>query len=234
MPPQRWSYGRSRQTDGEVPADYFRQPEPQSKGMEKNETQDGRARQGTVTDRETGRSYSPYFLGNEAAVTAGAFCFAGSRTVVHDAVPSEPGLPADPDLPADDVADPRTQAVMTDISAYYEPLADGATCATTGTPRIFSPALTVISMASGSAQAQQWRETYVEEGTAVQTDATSNELEIAGIQPVVIGLTPSTAYVLQADGRTSALLEVNGTTLIIQGPYTKTELIDIAQQLEVL
>jgi len=89
-------------------------------------------------------------------------------------------------------------------------------------------------MVTGSAQAELWRETYVEQGTAVQADVTSDELHVAGVQPVFVGTMPSTAYVLQADGRTSALLEVNGTTLILQGPFTKNELLDVARQLEVL
>jgi len=105
--------------------------------MEKQETNNGRSRQGTVWDAETGRTYSPYFLGPQVTLGIGAFCFVGSWTVVHDAQPTEPALGPDPDLTADEVADPRTHAPMTDVSAYYEPLSESNECSET--PRVDTP-----------------------------------------------------------------------------------------------
>jgi hypothetical protein len=162
----------------------------------------------------------------ETAFTGGSFCLA-SIDVVHMTTGLAPASAIiDPELPAGD-----PYASETFIDSTYRSVGSSLECAPGATP-VSTPPLEVISYASGSTAARAWRAAYQRAGDAIRLDALDPDWSRSGVTTVTIGATPTTAYVLATDDtRSSALLDVGGTTVLLSGPFDRTTLEPVVSQL---
>jgi hypothetical protein len=119
------------------------------------------------------------------------------------------------------------------VNSYYAPLANGATC-NPGAPELPDyPPLGVRSMAAASSYARALKEQYVDGGQEIQADPTHEDFGSGGLQPVTWDLEPTTAYVLRlADNEMGAYVEHGSSALVINGPFTKSDMQQIIDQLE--
>jgi hypothetical protein len=232
-----YSYSRSRLAGSELPPDFFSIGKPVRTGMEQNTSANGNRRIRQMRDEETGATFEPYYLGETLGLITRSFALAGSD-ILHQRIALETAVAdeePDPE-PGEDVApSPGRTAPVTSVDAYYQPafspLSDGFK---PGVETSDAP-LWVSSMSGGSSEAAAWRREYVEQAEAIATDPTDPETGKGGVVPVTVGATPATAYVIPLDDteKTSALMDVRGTTIRVEGAFDLTEISAIAQRLEV-
>jgi hypothetical protein len=221
-----FTYGVGRITSEEAPPDLFLATPPRLTDETKTVTYTGNAPQGNQTDVETGASYTPYYLGAAPALASGSFCLMTADIVKEGALPADQDeVPPDADGPF------NLNGPITYNRAIYERLAPGAVCAP-GVGRYDTPPLTVQSMASTSAYAAAIREQYQETAQYVEAVPSDEDFLRSGVRPSLLGLTPVVAYIIKLDDETSgALIETNGTTLVVTGPFDKTSIQDVVAQL---
>ncbi|MEA2439363.1 MAG: hypothetical protein QOH76_787 [Thermoleophilaceae bacterium] len=223
-----FTYGRSRLLTTEVPADFFAVPPPGSPGYTQDVQHLGNGPLGTVTDVETASGFSPYYAGPTTALAGGkTFCL-GSTDVVHFNQKLPPDITV-PDPDPDALAAPPGDA-QTMIDANYSTVGPGETC-TPGADTAESPTLEVLSYANGSTTAQNWLDAYSSAAQEIALDPNDPDFTDSG--PVPIVLPPTTAYVLaEGDGGTvTALVQLGGTTVILQGDFGKADVPLLVQRL---
>jgi hypothetical protein len=222
-----FTYQRDRLETTELPSDFFAVPVPASPGFSEDLQHLGNGVLGTVSDAETGTSFTPYYAG-PAPVTANgsAWCLA-STDVVHfnHFLPPVITTP-DPD-PEAQPAPPGDKQTMTD--ANYATLQAGQTC-TPGDDRADDPTLEVLSYASASKTAQAWLDAYRSAAQSIALDTSDPDFALAGPVPVIPPAT--TAYVLPLnDDKTTALVQMNGSTVVLQGKFSKSDVPLLVQRL---
>ena len=74
----------------------------------------------------------------------------------------------------------------------------------------------------------------MESAEAVQSDPTDPSFSRLGVlDPVVVGAAPTKAYIVTLeDGRTSALLDIGASTVIVSGPFDKSNYAPVLARLE--
>lgn len=224
-----WTYEAMRLGDNEVPADYFRVSQPASTGMQQERTDRGRAVVGPVLDVETNSEFSAYGFGQTVSAGSVTYCLVGSSIITQRVSTATAAGSPDPALTAADQPDGDPGVPTTTAAAAYERLGS-STC----TDAIDSPPLQVFAMARGSTEAAAWRAVYQEQGTAVAADPTDEDLSRAGLAPVTLFGAPTTAYVVAQGPLTSTLIDVGGSTVVIDGPYAKSELQALLNEMETL
>jgi hypothetical protein len=221
-----WTYGVDRKAAADYPSDFFLVARPQNVGQEKTVTYTGNDSVGPQQDRETSTSFTPYYLGASPALGAQTFCLAtSSRGTLDESGPDsittpEPGLGPDAFGP------------ITSVDTAYNDLPSGASCAAGNGP-LDAPSLEVHTAASASTVAGTWRAAYQREGTAIQANPLDPDFLNAGVASVMFGADAATVYVIPFhDGRSGALLERSGTTIVLTGPFTKNNVSQLLNSLQ--
>jgi hypothetical protein len=224
-----YSYDPTRQTVGQLPADFFTPAKPSSVSSDKDVHFTTADKSSPQTDTETHQSFHAYSLGLAPTVAGSTFCLDTADVAhLHEDVQSDdpitvnapeagPGSPWAPDL--------------TWIGAYYRPLTSG-TCATSADDQ--QPIeLGVRSIAKDSSYAAAFREVYMNSGERVAGDPTDPDFAFAGVQPVLLATEPVTAYVMRLDEQMmGAYLERGATALVLTGPFDKSTLPAVVALLE--
>jgi hypothetical protein len=224
-----WTYDVGRLADSEVPADLFSVGAATNTGLTVNVQRTGDSSIGQVADTETSSSFTAYYLGPLYTSLLGtSHCLSSADIIrVNDTTPA--GITTeDPTLEVN-AAPPG--AAQTSVDAAYMRVSDPTACHS-GSGAAPDPDLQVISYASSTTTAARWLDAYRTPATAIQADPTDDDFSRAGVVPVTNGTTATLAYVLPADTTAeTALLQVAGTTIIIQGNFTKQDLPDIVLRL---
>lgn len=224
-----WTYDVERKLESELPADHFTAGPPSGLSYEKNLAYVGTDALGVRLDAETGATFRPFDLGNQASVADRGLCLATASTVSdNDRAARDIPAPAPTDPPSEVDGSTRDLSKFTTAESYYNPLAAGVTCVP-GLGDLESPSIEVVSMASMSSQAAELREAYMVDGSATPLDAVP-----LGISP---GITPSptVAFVVPEPAEepgTSAFIDLlPDTSVVITGAYDDSELNEIIAQL---
>jgi hypothetical protein len=230
-----WSYAIDRKTNAEVPSGFFKVARPAQTGYEEQE--DWSYSGGTgVTDTETGQSFNARYLGADIPLTSGTLCLA--RSFVHRSWltgDSATGIAEDPPLDPAENGYPGRTAPSTGVDSYYLPLPSGATCSALQPQALETPPLLVWTMAAASSEASAWTAAYQREGTYVQLHPDDDDFPYSGVTPVLVEGQATEAYVLGDDveGLTSFLLRVSNVTVIVRGPFPKSEVSNVAARLRI-
>ena len=211
-----YSYSGNRLTRADLPDEFFSVARPANTTTETSVTSHGSGAVGTREDVETRRSFTPYSLGPFPAILTSRFCLGSADTVRLNASESQANEEPDPDAGE---SDPRAPESFVD--ATYRPLADEEACSP-GQNDVSTPSLEVISYASESTTGSGWHADYEATATKIQSDPTDPDFDRAGILPVTIAGRMTTAYLVPRDDDTmSAAIKLDGTVLLVSGPFTK-------------
>jgi hypothetical protein len=221
-----WTYDVDRLETSEVASDLFSVPKPTSLVLDKEVTLRGALPVGAQTDVETNSTFTPYYLGTVAVLpNQRGYCLDTSS------------LMRMVETPVDTLSDPaRTafQGPIQTVDVSYSALDTGSTCVAGTQPteeRV--GALEVSSTARNSTAARAWRDAYVSTANEVELDPTDDEHLRAGVRPVLVETEATTAYVIVIDPtRTSALIEKGNTTILVTGPFDKTDVPTVAAALQ--
>jgi hypothetical protein len=222
-----WSYDRGRLETTQVASDFFRVAEPDSTESQESTDYRGGAAIGPTQDTETGTSFNPMFLGSHLQLAGlGDLCFSGTDVInrTDSSLVTGTFAPSDPDLEPDPASPNETY-----VDANYNlPTGD---CAP-GSDNFPTATLGVMSMASGSSIAAAYRNEYTAQGDPVPIDA-PDESRYEGIEPVTTGFGPAVAYLVRtSENESSALMDVGDTTVVITGPFDRTQIGTLASLLE--
>jgi len=221
-----WSYSRERRFLSDYSADLFVAPRPGNEDGQRTEVdQRGQQPTGEVQDRQTRSVYRPWFLGSTVALAGiGQACLRQNDVIDHSK-----GAPNTADVPPGD-SDPSIPGALpvtaeTEVTSSYNLLDAGRACvgSVSNAERSLWD-LEVVTMASGSTNAETWRTAFREDAEAAQLAITDPDQSRGGLQPVLFEL-PRTAYVVPAGpDRLAALFDTGNTTLMITGIFNKTQL----------
>jgi len=250
----RWTYRVGRYEGSELPADHFQVARPASVAHEENVKYEGGQPAGPQTDAETQSTFRPQSLGTMPLLPSGApYCLTSLDVVNMADAPPPPGtetfnaswiLPnpdqvedptgIDPAEPPSLVRDePHTDALAETFSAAgYHALPSGQSCAP-GSGGPDTAPLQVITMARTSSMASAHRRAHQEAAAAVQTMPLHEDALRAGVQPVVLGASVATAYVVViSPTRVAAFLDIGDLSVIVQGPFSRADVPYLANLLE--
>lgn len=216
-----YSYSASRLEESEVPHDFFQIGAPPTVGLQEDVDRKGPGQPvGQVLDLETGDPIRAFGVGGLLGLVTDLPNFLlGETEVVRQRVSAlTAAAPDEPDLSVEDAPDALIDQPQTTVNASYNianALGDEIS-------------LSVISMAANSSYARGWRSTYQEQANADPAGATS------GLLPVLVGgLTPAIAYLVDGGpGRMSAFMDINGTSVMVEGAFAKTDLLTLALKME--
>jgi hypothetical protein len=223
-----WTYDVGRLERSQLAPNFFEVPRPDRIEQEKTVDYSGNRHLGPQTDPETGRSYQPYDLGDQAVVASTAFCLdTGELSVLR-----EPGPEAITGSAGEFAPDPSGE-VMQRVSAYYDLLPRGGTCLP-GQGDMSAPALVVRSADRQSSLAAAWRRTYMDIGESVQTDPMHEDFLRAGVATLFGADTSPLAYVatIDDDETVGVYLEKGETAVVVTGPFDKNDVSSLAYELE--
>ncbi len=222
-----WTYDKLRTTRAQQSGDFFAvgAPSANQSDYDQRQTETGNAPQGQQTDRQTRAAFTPYFLGPQPTISSNLLCLAKSSTFTDTEGASSISAPV--------AANGDSQfnlGQMTDSISDYQIMLPGVPC-TPGNELVDTPDYEVIAMAQGSGQAQELRDGFQAQGTAIAMDPLSVDAATNGIQPITVGTpqSPSIAYVIPTDnGESAALFDYGATTIKVVGPFSKSDVQQIA------
>jgi hypothetical protein len=232
-----YKYSKGRLEDEQVPDDFFSVERPSHVDHEKTvQFRDDQAI-GQTTDQE-GATFYPYYVGPQITLPSGVYCLGTGMTIRMN----EPGTDTitEPEANVDDtypeettLGPPDPLGPDTTVEVTYERLAPGTTCVP-GIGDLQGPPMIVRSTSSASSTAAAWRRSYQETGTAIQMDPLHEDFLRGGVQPVFVGASSNTAYIVRVDDDTSAaLIETGGTAIIVVGQFDRGSIGMVAAELEV-
>lgn len=215
-----YTYDRDRLTTSQVAPDFFSVQPTSVVGFSEDVQHLGGGPSGSVQDTETTTGFTPYYLGTAPTSTSGgAWCLA-STDIVHFNHSVPPDI-TDPD-PDPDAQPLPAGAKQTMVDANYGALATGSPC-NPGADTADDPSLQVMSYASAGSTAQAWLAQYQQTAEEIALDPSDPDFQASGSVPLLNP--PTVAYALpDGNGGTTALLQTGGTTIILQGSYTKADL----------
>jgi hypothetical protein len=221
-----FNYARGRATSSEVPPDLFLASPPRLVDESKTVTFTGNATQGPQTDAETSASFTSYYLGAAPSLGAGTFCLTTADVVKEGALPPDPN-----EIPPDPEGSGNLNGPITYTRAMYDAQATGATCSP-GTGQLDTPPLSVQSIAGSSSYAAAIRDQFQETAQYIETMPTDEDYFRSGVRSTVLGMTPIVAYIIKVDDQlSSAQMDINGTSVVITGPFDKNNVDQIISQL---
>jgi hypothetical protein len=228
-----WSYELERLERSELPADFFSVGRPNQPSFEKERDAHGNRLLGLIVDEETGTSFNAYYLGQTPDLSAGPFVFAGSD-ITRQRVSPTMGIPETGDdlLPGDE-PDAGFGKPITTAWAYYQ---ERPATVTGYSPEIDmgDAPLFVKTQASVSSDATAWRDEYRIQALVIEGDPSHAHHTDSGVVTVLVGLRSVVAYVIPlGDGRHSAVMDIDGSFVKVDGTFDKSDLPQIAQRLEI-
>lgn len=211
-----------------MPADFFLVAAPSSYDMESSTEYRANRSVGETNDHQSGATFRPYYyLGGSVTLAVGPRCLDTVAVFRHHE-------PASGDVSGGSFGGtPHDLSRLTRIDAVYGSPAAGVTCVP-GTGNGEGADLLVSSFAKDSTFAAAYRDEIVSTANEISVSPNDGDYLTAGTAPFVIGLQPYTAYVVNAsDGTSIALTEIGSTTIVVQGPFTKAEVPQLLNRLEV-
>lgn len=221
-----WTYEKARAERAELPPDHFAVGRPPGTGRDERATLFGDAPLGPQIADASGASFTPYALGDRALVGTTEACLSLGAVVSFEShyPPDEAG--GDPEAPAES---PTADETYSEID--YLP-ASSAGCDESGLGNA-EPMLSVQTFPAESGAASEWRSTYMEHADDVQANPTDPTYFRAGVVDVFSSGVHQKAYLITIDEeRSSVLLEVGESTLIITGEFGRAEVPALVEQLE--
>lgn len=251
---QRWTYRRSRYETAELPPDHFSVQRPAHVDHEEAVDYRGGRPAGPQNDTETQDTYQPQSLGVAPVLPNGkAFCLSALDLVRLADAPHPPSrepfnetwIASDPDRPdapgdfgAGDTPSlardaPHPDALTETFSvANYQPTQNGVPCVPGAGDPTTAP-LHVTTMAGDSSLAAAHRRAHRDAAEGVQTTPLHEDSLRAGVQPVVLGASVATAWVVTVSSTdVSAFIDVANVAVIVQGPFSRADLPFVASLLE--
>jgi hypothetical protein len=234
--PVYFNYAVGRMTTNDVPAAFFSVAKPTLLDQDKSVDFTGTQPIGQRTDEETLTTFAAYSLGLQPTIGGRQFCLdtglrerlvePGSDTI------TDPTVNVDDEFPGQTIdGPPGPLGPMTRSGfAYYEPASPGV--CVPGQGPLDNPPLEVHSAASSSSTAASWRTVYRETGEQIALDPLHEDYLTSGPAAVLFGGLPTIAYVVRTgDDEFGALVEGNGTAVIVRGPFDRLGVAQVISQL---
>jgi len=219
-----FDYDVERTETAEHSSDFFRVGAPADSGYRREVSQRGAGSAGTVSDRQTGSTFTPWSLGRSVQGPGQRLLCQRDNDVVNerDSTASDneiaPGQ-QDPDIPA-----ALPVALSTFVVTDYEALDLSGSCSGLNfLTDAIATGVSVVTMRRDSQLAQAWRTAFDEDARAVDRNAAPPSA--GGLEPVQIQSQTITARVVPATaGQSSALLDIGDTTVMLTGPFLPSTL----------
>jgi len=247
-----WTYDHQRQQLSNEPAGFFSEPAPSpSDGTKDVAYQDGSAGSAAstttpnarvafsqsvpssaspallpaMTDAQTGAPFSRYTLGAQPTVAGAPTCLTASLIVSEsDQATASGSMQPMPGVVGD------ASGALTSAETAYDAV---PTCVPGFGPDTSQPLATVASFAAASTEAATRLNHYVDEATAAQQNPGAPDYMNEGPATVTVQGQPVTAYIIALPNELSALLTVNGTTVMVSAQTSRDDLLRLIGTLQI-